>query len=480
MKYLFIISMFCYTLAISCGKSFLDSPPQDRVAREAYTTSLNACEELLRGCYLQLSNAYGECASYYADLAADNIKTISGMDYFLNIYAWKMKATPETNTYFTGGEYNVNLLAYRFYGVIRNVNYVLEKTAELKNENTAQANQLTASALTIRAISHFLLVNLLAQPYNFTPQGTHPGIVYVTGSDWSQPVKGREPVADIYRYLREDLQQAAGILQPIRDSNTTVSRELAYAFLSRVFLYSGDYTAALESAKKALDGHPLLTVDQGYPDDMFRNLQLSRSESYFQLLPGTSEALKYRGGGSFPGVFFRQAIMFTATADITNALQSDTTDVRNKWVEQGVNGWNIIKFPAGAVPGVTPESSAYFMPVIRVSEVMLNAAEAAYNLQQTGIAQEYLNQIRLRAKPGATSVFPTGTALMDSIRMERHKELAFEGSRLFDLLRWKMPVVRTDPSVPEAATLPFPDNRAIAPIPQLDVSAPSVVQNPGY
>ena len=70
--------------------------------------------------------------------------------------------------------------------------------------------------------------------------------------------------------------------------------------------------------------------------------------------------------------------------------------------------------------------------VFRYGEVLLNFAEAAFELGKTGEALDAVNQIRSRA----------GIALLtsisrDKIRHERKVELAFEGHRYWDLRRWR-------------------------------------------
>ena len=71
----------------------------------------------------------------------------------------------------------------------------------------------------------------------------------------------------------------------------------------------------------------------------------------------------------------------------------------------------------------------------RYAEVLLNAAEAAFELGRTAEALDYINQVRERAGFGPNSL----TALtMDQIRNERRVELAFEAHRLYDLKRWRL------------------------------------------
>lgn len=72
----------------------------------------------------------------------------------------------------------------------------------------------------------------------------------------------------------------------------------------------------------------------------------------------------------------------------------------------------------------------------RYGEVLLNAAEAAFELGQPDVAADYLNQLRERA--GITVPLAPGDITFDRIAHERFVELAFEGLHFFDLKRWRI------------------------------------------
>lgn len=75
--------------------------------------------------------------------------------------------------------------------------------------------------------------------------------------------------------------------------------------------------------------------------------------------------------------------------------------------------------------------------IFRYGEMLLNAAEAAFQLGKTTEALDYVNQIRERA---AGTAFRIGAAelTMDRIMNERTVELAFEDHRFNDLKRWRI------------------------------------------
>lgn len=72
----------------------------------------------------------------------------------------------------------------------------------------------------------------------------------------------------------------------------------------------------------------------------------------------------------------------------------------------------------------------------RYAEVLLNAAEAAFELGQSDIAAGYMNQVRARA--GLLVPLAATDISFDRIVHERRIELAFEGHEIFDNKRWRI------------------------------------------
>lgn len=109
-------------------------------------------------------------------------------------------------------------------------------------------------------------------------------------------------------------------------------------------------------------------------------------------------------------------------------------------------------------------------PLIRLGDIILIKAEAAFRQGKTAAALTAINQIRKRAN---VSEFTTLT--LDDIFNERGFEMFAEASRRTDMIRfgkWNLPWWE------KQASQPF---RALFPIPQNQINAnPSLVQNPGY
>lgn len=110
--------------------------------------------------------------------------------------------------------------------------------------------------------------------------------------------------------------------------------------------------------------------------------------------------------------------------------------------------------------------------LIRYSDVLLMAAEAYYRAGNEPRSRTELNKVRTRA--GLADVSASGTALFDAIVAERNLELAFEGFRFTDLVRWgKAPA--------ELGSLGFVTGKhELMPVPDNEVKTGALQQNPNY
>lgn len=120
-------------------------------------------------------------------------------------------------------------------------------------------------------------------------------------------------------------------------------------------------------------------------------------------------------------------------ADLTSSL---TANVRSG------SGYQNRKW--GTERQVEDYYESYYFPVIRYAEVLLNYAEAVYELNGTITDSELdysLNKVRLRVNPNmpklsSTLVSANNLSMREEIRRERTVELVLEGFRIDDLKRW--------------------------------------------
>lgn len=113
-----------------------------------------------------------------------------------------------------------------------------------------------------------------------------------------------------------------------------------------------------------------------------------------------------------------------------------------------ISGFSIRKWlnPNLATSQVLENNETQTWIEMRYAEVLLTRAEAGYELSSSGVsggstdyrtdAFNIINQIRSRA--GAVPLSGAGANTLDTIRMERRKELAFENKTYWDLRRWRI------------------------------------------
>jgi hypothetical protein len=80
------------------------------------------------------------------------------------------------------------------------------------------------------------------------------------------------------------------------------------------------------------------------------------------------------------------------------------------------------------------------IPVIRYADVVLWAAEVALEMGDNNKALYYINMVRQRAKNSGSTGYPAElvTVTLEDIIHERRLELALEGHRFYDLVRWNL------------------------------------------
>ena len=109
--------------------------------------------------------------------------------------------------------------------------------------------------------------------------------------------------------------------------------------------------------------------------------------------------------------------------------------------------------------------------LLRYADILLMSAEANYRNNDEMTARTHLNLVRNRAElPDVTA---SGNDLFEAIVNERFLELAFEGSRYLDLIRWGRAADEISGFVEGKHELfPIPNNEIL--------TAPNLTQNPGY
>ena len=173
------------------------------------------------------------------------------------------------------------------------------------------------------------------------------------------------------------------------------------------------------------------------------------------------------------------------TSSFYDFLLQDPDDVRLELLSfDGTKYAYVFKYQPQEGESITDAN----IPLLRLSETYLNAAEAAVKLGDNSKAIKYLDPIVSRANPNKTV---EGMSLtLEDVLNERRKELVAEGHRMYDVIRNGMTVERFDVKNDKIAkTKHFSSNmefnwdfyRIVLPIPKAEIDAnPNMEQNPGY
>jgi hypothetical protein len=258
------------------------------------------------------------------------------------------------------------------------------------------------------------------------------------------------------------MTEAAAVLPTLTEQNAKdrgrATQGAALAFLAKAELYDGNWAAALAAAKKVIEaGDYALEPNFG---ELWNPSNVNSREFIFSIGTGVWPFNAF--GNPVPLMCGTRAEKgwgyLCPTSNLERHYLADQDSVRLKWTiikhQQPVPGDTTKRF--NARPDVSKSarfSRKLYTPsqqrlggsgtklphnliFMRYADLLLIAAEAAYHTNNTGIAIEYLGQVRQRAKLSVNTGL-SGTDLLNAIYKERRSELAFEGHRLFDLRRTK-------------------------------------------
>lgn len=499
--------MGCAILAASlssCVNDWLDVAPSDGTDADAALTSSSDLDAVRTGMYKALKgnsslvDYYGMQFFVYGDVHA-------GDDYQYNNIGGSNRASfyydmnYQTASEFTSSTSSSTVTWKSPYIVIGRANRIIAAAEGGALSDAAEAkatiDQYAAEAKVLRALAHFDLVRIYGKPYT-EDQGASLGVPLVTEVLESNAKPARSTVAEVYTQVVKDLTEAISSNALATETEPGyVSVWGAKAILSRVYLNMGDYANALSVAEDIIknSGAALWTRDQyfkawdaGTPNE---------SEFLFRLnVSGSTDNNDLNGIGNLQGRDGYKEMV--ATKKFVDMLSADANDVRNDMFlpatadkEVAAFGTNKVylnklRGQGGNLRNVT------IIPIIRLSEVYLTAAECAFRTNDKAKAVEYLNDLVKNRTTSASALATESDITLDRILIERRKELIGEGQRYFDALRNNETITRYTSEADkgwhktlskEAQSFDRDYFKAIAAIPQAEINAnPNIKQNTGY
>lgn len=473
------IITLCLTGAVmqfSCERLLDVVPKQSMDSQEALQTPEAIRASLLSVyAYLRQTSQYGRDLIAIPELLADNTEHTNNPTALYGHF----RNQPGAHMGIWGSSYSA-------INEINNILHVLDN-----NPPETMTNELRES---IAGQAHFLRAlyyHNLSKIYGYDPKASIDEINYGSVPLMLEPVlkveqvtyPSRANVEAVYDLIYDDLEKSYNLLsgKTVNSSNSEyyASAASAAALLSRVALYNEDFDRVIAEAGAALE----LAGSKFMPNNAYisgwRRMKLPESifEVVFHLgdhADPVNESLR----ATFTTRLELDESTFTnrgnvvASADLYGRYA--TNDVRRELFMNGLgrnaNRREITKFLSRSA--INHDN----VPVIRVSEVYLNRAEAYAKSDMDDLARQDLNMIRERAGLTAAPSTLTGQNLIDEILLQRRLELAFEGHRFFDLKRQGMDIIKP------IGNVRFDEFRILAPIPYTEVqrNPENLDQNFGY
>lgn len=325
----------------------------------------------------------------------------------------------------------------------------------------------------------------------------------------------RAPIADVYAQIVKDLIAAESRLTFPGLGVNVANKAAAQALLSRVYLYSKDYTEAkkwsdavitLASSKLATTANYVAQWrGETHTETLFQirfatpaeNIGVNESlqTSFTTLVTPGNQTATGGFGDVVPTITMLNDLGITLTGGNTttvfalnHTVASRSTDVRNLMFEPGTAGRGNIKVECTKYIGKNGTINLDNVPVLRISEALLNRAEAQATagsavLNLAGALSD-LKALKARrytdytgsAQETADNAM-TQAQLLEEILRQRRIEFAFEGHRFFDMKRLGRDLVKA----PHYNTVAFTDIRILPALPQSDIDGNSnLKQNAGY
>ena len=476
-------------LIASCKKDFLDVPPQGQQAAEQFWTSEADATKAVNSIY---ANLRGWTEVAFAPIAIESLgsdDTETGSDPsdgsvpFMNTYNnFTVTSTQGQLSDFWNGRYQtINLC-----------NQVIDNIPSISMDANLKARYI-AEAKFIRAYQYFRLV----RAFGDVPLRLN---LPKDASEYNLP---RTPKAQVWAAIEQDLTDAAGVL-PKSYTGADIGRATkgaALAFHAKVAMYQAKWTDVKNYTEQVI-GLAAYSLFSNY-ERLFRIQNEFNSESIFEInakhVPGDCPASNSqysqvqgvrsvaRGGWGFN----------VPTTDLSNSYETGDPRKDATIIFRGETTPDGDLIPA-TVPNPMYNQKSYVsfkdpnnqdcnegsdqnIRVMRYAEVLLMNAEANNELGTSAAALSALEQVRARARAGNNTVLlPVTTtdkaAIRDAIWKERRAELGMEFDRYFDVIRQGRAATVFGPLGWKA------NKNEVWPIPQseIDLSAGTLTQNPGY
>lgn len=505
-KIYFPISALLLTslLFAACSKDFLDKEPLvDNVIENFYKTGNDAILAV-NAAYTPLEWEFNN--TYFpewmlGDIVSDDaLKGGNGTSDMQDLFQLEnFNATPSN-------ELLLEFYRAQFQGIFR-CNLAINKIPDIApDENMDQdlKDRLIAEAKTLRALYYFRLVRV----FGGVPKVTR----LLSPSEYAQPRATRD---EIYALIYNDLLEAIPSLwlkneYPAKDLGR-VTKGTAQSLLMKAYLYNQQWQEARAWGDSVILSSQY-SLNANYNDN-FSLTGENGQESVFEIQYMEEPTSDYGDGNGFTRGTFTVVMQRTRVANSGWGFNHPTVDLINEYETSDPrkeltitdpdadsylgNSYHSKKYSLGGYVLAHPTRGPLNYKLIRYSDVLLMFAEAACESNDLVAAKNALEIVRSRARGSNAAIlpaFPYGNYadnqedLRAAIRHERRVELAMEGHRFFDLVRWGIAAeVMNDYKENESALvnahiMNFETGKhELFPIPEIERNLnPLLGQNPNY
>lgn len=446
-----ILSVFLFA---SCTDDFLDKDPLVDIVMENFYKTGSDAKLAVTAAYTPMQWEFNK--TYFpewmlGDIVSDDaLKGGNGTGDMADIFQLENFTTTSSN------EVLLDFYRAQFQGIGR-CNLVINNVPNIAPDQDMDQklkDRYIAEAKTLRAFYYFRLVRV----FGGVPKVTK------TLEGRSEYMIPRSPRDTIYKMIYNDLLSSIPNLwkknEYANEDLGRVTKGTAEALLMKTYLYDKKWEDARAwgdsiISSGAYDLNPIYS----------NNFTLDGEngiESVFEIQYMEEPTSDYGDGEGFTRGTFTVILQRTRTGKLGWGFNHPTIDLINEYETGDPRKDATIASPdAGdsylgntyhskkyALEGYTlshPTRAPLNYKLIRFSDVLLMYAEAACELNDLGPAKIALERVRFRARAGNTTIlpeFPYGSytddqdGLRKAIRHERRVELAMEGHRFFDLVRW--------------------------------------------
>lgn len=403
-------------ITTSCSKIF-DVRPEGVLLIEDALKTPEDFEKVLNSCYDVAANYYNGRIQMLNEVLSDNLSAPINNNDLNEVYLRRVN-------FFNGTTNSVYREPYRS---IFRINFMLENFDMVEMPESRRIT-FEAEGRFLRALGHFEIIRLWAQPYGYTPDNSHLGIRIQTRNTGTQ-LQVRSTVKEGYDAILADLWFAKDNLPTTNGNYAT--RYSAMAALAKVYFQMNKFDSAAYYAGQ------VISSGQFTLEGIDRFKMGTNTEAIFQTVSTQTPTLIDGRSGAFTGNYRSDNNpnpTLRAAKEFYLLVNSRPNDSRLSFYELRDEG-----LPTEFVAVKKFNKDVFSIPVLHLTDMMLIRAESLAELSQNlPEAISLINQIRERAFGDSSENLPaTATALeiRDAARLERRIEMFGEGDRVQDLKR---------------------------------------------